>query len=140
MGFEDDPADEDEHGQSRHEIHRLEEELKLLREESVWIRRKLGLPEDCGFVSGEKTVAGEMHVVCSHAFGYTTYVEAYKCDDKQGEIAKLTVQLREAQAGAGKLNQIILAAKHLLKAATGPTAEPYKTEWIETRKRWMNLI
>lgn len=140
MGFEDNPADEDEHGQCRYEIHRLEAELTALREESVWIRRKLKLPEDCGFLTGRPTLAGEMHVVCSHAFGYTEYIEAFKCDDKQGQIARLKVQLRESQADVEKLNQIILAANHLLKAATGPTVEPYKSEWLETRERWMELI
>lgn len=140
MGFEDNPADEDEHGQCRYEIHRLEAELNERREEAKWIRRKLNLPEDCGFLTGRPTLAGEMHVVCSHAFGYTEYIQAYKCDDKQGRIARLEVQLREAQADVEKLKQLISAAKHLLLAATGPSEEPYHSEWIETRKRWMELI
>lgn len=64
---------------------------KTLAEEAAWIRRKLGLPEDCPFLGGPPSVAGAMHVVCSNAHGYTTYIEAFRCDDKQGEIARLAV-------------------------------------------------
>lgn len=86
-------------------------EIDRCREEAAWIRRKLGLPEDCGFVTGDKTLAGEMHVVCSHAHGYVTYIEAFKCDDKQGEIARLTVELGKSvdtrAAIRAKLQEIV---------------------------------
>lgn len=95
MGFEDNPANDDEHLYCKNEIHRLEAELAGLREEALWIRRKLELPDDTEFLSGKQSLAGQMHVVCSDAFGYRTYIKAYKCDDKQGEIARLTVRNAE---------------------------------------------
>ena len=36
-----------------------------------------------------------MHVLESHAHGYETYVAAFKCDDKQGEIARQSVEIAE---------------------------------------------
>ena len=58
-------------------------------DEGDWIRKKLGLPSSA--TSGE--LYGEMHVVCAHSVGYIRYIETYKCDDKEGEIARLTVEL-----------------------------------------------
>lgn len=95
MGFEDNPVDDDEHLYCKNEIHRLEAELAGLREEALWIRRKLELPDDTEFLSGKQSLAGQMHVLCTHAAGYLKYIEAYKCDDKQGEIARLTVRNAE---------------------------------------------
>jgi len=81
----------------------LKAENANLREEAAWIRRKLDLPEDAQFVSGDgKTVAGAMNVVCSAAHGYNTYIVAYKCNDKQGEIARLTVERDELKAALAK--------------------------------------
>lgn len=57
-----------------------------------WIRAKLKLPAESQMFSGEHTIAGALHVMAAHAHGYTTYIESYKCDDKQGEIARLTVE------------------------------------------------
>ena len=61
-----------------------------------WIKNKLGLPKDCHW----QQLFGQMHVTCSHAHGYDTYIAAYKCDDKQGEIARLTVERDAALARA----------------------------------------
>jgi hypothetical protein len=77
-------------------VPRLVQEVRRLREESIWVRKKLGLHEDTPFVDGNgPTLTGSMHVVCSHAHGYESYIVAYKCDDKQGEIARLTVERNE---------------------------------------------
>lgn len=69
------------------------------RDEAVsalnWICRKLNLPEGTKLLTGEQTIAGTMHNVCAAAHGYEAYIKAYKCDDKQGEIARLTVALGE---------------------------------------------
>jgi hypothetical protein len=65
------------------------ERLKEIEKHWLWIKKKLKLPEDADWV----TVYGQMHVNESHAHGYVTYIESYKCDDKQGEIARLTVQV-----------------------------------------------
>jgi hypothetical protein len=77
-------------------------------EESQWIRKKLNLPADTPFVSGMgQTVAGAMHVVCSHAYGYMTYITSYQCNDKQGEIARLTVRVRELEKELADLKQSV---------------------------------
>jgi len=60
-----------------------------------WIRRKLKLPENAEMFTGKDTIAGALHVLCSNAHGYRAYIKAFKCDDKQGEIARLTVQRNE---------------------------------------------
>ena len=79
-------------------------EIERLKEEADWIRTKLNMPLDTPFVSGKgPTLAGAMHVVCSHAHGYETYITAFKCNDQQGEIARLTVEnakLKEDMASA----------------------------------------
>lgn len=62
--------------------------------EAGWVRRKLGLPENA--ILGD--VQGQLHILCSNAHGYVTYIKAYKCDDKQGEIARLTVELESIRA------------------------------------------
>lgn len=78
-------------------ISELEERIGKLDYEAKWVRRKLDLPDDTEFISGQgKTLAGAMHVVCADAFGMLTYIRANKCDDKQGEIARLTVDLANA--------------------------------------------
>lgn len=74
------------------------DKLKSLDEEATWVRRKLGLSEDCGFVSGRPTLAGEMHVVCADAHGMRKYISSHKCDDKQGEIARLSASLAKIRA------------------------------------------
>ncbi|MGC3968925.1 MAG: hypothetical protein QM775_16610 [Pirellulales bacterium] len=61
--------------------------------EAKWIRGKLNLPEDAP-TSG---VQGKMHCVCADAHGYQTYIAAFRCDDKQGEIARLTHQVAALQ-------------------------------------------
>lgn len=85
---------------------RDQEELALLRREAEWIRRKLELPDNCPFLSGNgQTVAGEMHVVCSNAHGFKSYIQAHKCDDKQGEIARLSVAVQEQSERAADLKR-----------------------------------
>jgi hypothetical protein len=65
-------------------------------EEAKWVRKKLGLPEDAPANSGKgKTLYGELHVMEAHAHGYERYITAYRCDDKQGEIARQAVQIHQ---------------------------------------------
>ena len=81
------------HEELRREVERLRAENARLEEESAWVRKKLGLPEGTPFASGAgPTLAGTMHIVCSHAHGYEAYIAAYRCEDKQGEIARLLVK------------------------------------------------
>lgn len=71
----------------------------------AWIRTKLKLPADAEMFSGERTIAGAMHVMEDHASGYEQYIVSYKCNDKQGEIARLSVALRQAEAALGESNE-----------------------------------
>jgi hypothetical protein len=60
-------------------------------EAMAWIRRKLKLSPDAKMFEGApNTIAGELHVLCNDSHGYRAYIAAFKCDDKQGEIARLT--------------------------------------------------
>lgn len=88
-----------------HDIKALRKQHDAHAEECQWIRKKLNLPADAQFVRGMgQTLAGSMHVVCDHAHGYMTYIKAYRCNDKQGEIARLTVQLATIRR---KLEEIV---------------------------------
>lgn len=62
-----------------------------------WIRKKLKLPADAQMFSGENSIAGAMHVQEAHAHGYEKYIVAFKCNDKQGEIARLLVRAETAE-------------------------------------------
>ncbi len=55
--------------------------------EAAWVRRKLFLPASASL----QDVQVQMHILCSNAHGYVTYIQSHKCDDKQGEIARLSV-------------------------------------------------
>ena len=77
------------------------DEIKRLREEADWIRDKLKLPRDAKLFAGEKCVAGRLHVVCAHADGYERYIQGCKCsecNDKDGEMARLSVEIERLQA------------------------------------------
>lgn len=103
----------------------MKEQLSEANKERAWVRRKLDIPEDTGFLSGEVTLAGTMHNVCAHAAGYDKYVESYKCDDKQGEIARLTVTcnaLKEQVAQLQELNENHAFNAKYFKAASEKSA------------------
>lgn len=72
----------------RSQIATLTAERDEARKEGLWVRKKLDLPEDCEFTK----LCGAMHVVHAHAHGYVTYIKTYKCEDKDGQIARLTVE------------------------------------------------
>lgn len=76
----------------------LEREREQNRKDWAWVCRKIGIPEDSRLLSGDQTVAGQLHVLCANAHGYKTYIAAFRCDDKQGEMARLTVERDEARA------------------------------------------
>lgn len=71
----------------------------------AWIRKKIGVPPDAEMFTGQETIAGRLHVICSNSHGYLTYIVAYKCDDKQGEIARLTVAKEAAEADRQRLRR-----------------------------------
>lgn len=67
-------------------------------EESLaWIRKKIGVPEDAKMFSGKETIAGQLHVIFDHHQGYMNYITSYKCNDKQGEIARQSVRISELE-------------------------------------------
>jgi len=79
------------------------DEIERLKYEAAWIRRKLDLPLETKLLSGNQSLAGKMHVVCSEAAGYERYVKSYKCDDKQGEIARQSVRIVEQEKEIDRL-------------------------------------
>lgn len=70
-----------------------DEKIAELKEEADWVRKKLNLPVETTLTTTRPSLAGELHVLCADAHGMRTYINAYKCDDKQGQIARLTVEL-----------------------------------------------
>ena len=64
--------------------------------------------------AGENTIAGRLHNCDAWQHGYNTYIKAYKCDDKQGEIARLTVR---AEAAEGKAKALREALELIIKRA-----------------------
>jgi hypothetical protein len=73
-------------------------DVERLKEETQWVRKKLKLPAE----ASRFDVYGKMHVLEADAHGYQAYIAAYKCDDKQGEIARLTHQVAALQAAAAR--------------------------------------
>lgn len=72
-------------------------EIVELRKNMAWVRAKLRLPEGSQMFSGHDTIAEMLHVWDSHQHGYMAYIEAYKCNDKQGEIARQAAKIRERE-------------------------------------------
>lgn len=77
-----------------------DDDLPRLVEFRDWIRRKLRLAPE----ATDHDIYGQMNVTCSHSFGYETYIVAHKCDDKQGEIARLNATLDSIRQ---KLQEIV---------------------------------
>ena len=75
------------------------------QEALAWIRVKIGVPPDAQMFKGEKTIAGQLHVICSHSDGYMKYITSYKCNDKQGEIARQSVRIAELETEKRALEQ-----------------------------------
>lgn len=123
-------------------LHNLSVHAQRLQEEASWVRRKLALPEHTPlFTGGGTTLAGTLHVVCSHAHGYQTYIKAYKCNDKQGEIARLTVEnarllaackemllLLEKEYGHGVKNGYFPEIKPVLERGRATVADAESTD------------
>ena len=72
-----------------------EAEVERLRAERDWVRKKIGVPLDS---TRWTDVCGPLHILESHANGYTKYIEAHRCDDKQGEIARQSVEIERLRA------------------------------------------
>lgn len=82
----------------------------------AWIRKKLGLPDNAQMTTGDDTICGRLHVWDAHQHGYNAYITSYKCNDKQGKIARLTAALRECelfhQPRIAELERLNLEAQH----------------------------
>ena len=72
----------------------LEAELARLTHETQWVRKKIGVSESA--IVGD--VQGSLHVLCSNAHGMTEYINAGKCDDKEGKIARQAVEIANLNA------------------------------------------
>ena len=104
----------------------LKEQLSEANKERAWVRRKLEIPEDTGFLSGDVTLAGTMHNVWSGYRGYHKYIAAEKCDDKMGKIARQSVEIDSLKEQVAQLElekeyryveQILRPIRILLKVA-----------------------
>ena len=104
----------------------LKEQLSEANKERAWMRRKLEIPEDTGFLSGDVTLAGTMHNVWSGYRGYHNYIAAEKCDDKMGKIARQSVEIDSLKEQVAQLElekeyryveQILRPIRILLKVA-----------------------
>jgi hypothetical protein len=60
-----------------------------------WVKNKIALTLNRP-IETRPDVYGAMRVLCSERDGYDRYVKAYRCDDKQGMIANLSVALQQA--------------------------------------------
>lgn len=52
---------------------------------------------------------GSMHVLVAHAHGYEAYIAAHKCEDKQGEIARLAARVKELEQEIAELQRLQLS-------------------------------
>ncbi len=76
----------------------LKAKLDQAEEDRKWICRKLEISETCEMFTGEISIAGTLHVWGFRQSGYMTYIEAYKCNDKQGEIARQSARIATLEA------------------------------------------
>ena len=92
----------------------LKEQLSEANKERAWVRRKLEIPEDTGFLSGDVTLAGTMHNVWSGYRGYHKYIAAEKCDDKMGKIARQSVEIDSLKEQVAQLEAEVLRLREAL--------------------------
>ena len=102
----------------------LRAENERLTEQRQWVCRKLGLPENATW----QILYGQMHITCSDAYGMKAYIKAYKCDDKQGEIARLSVQLDTATRERDEARE---ALRGLFDEQNGPPLGGRLRQWQE---------
>lgn len=93
----------------------LKEQLSEANKERAWVRRKLEIPEDTGFLYGDVTLAGTMHNVWSGYRGYHNYIAAEKCDDKMGKIARQSVEIDSLKEQVAQLEAEVLRLRGALE-------------------------
>ena len=93
----------------------LKEQLSEANKERAWVRRKLEIPEDTGFLSGDVTLAGTMHNVWSGYRGYHNYIAAEKCDDKMGKIARQSVEIDSLKEQVAQLEAEVTRLRNALE-------------------------
>lgn len=79
-------------------------------QEAAWVREKWNLPPDASDID----FYGAMNVGQSYAQGYETYITAFKCNDKQGKIARLTVRAEIAEHWVKQMKPVLEAARAML--------------------------
>lgn len=101
-----------ENDELKDQITPLTERIAELEGDAQWVRRRLGKDDDLTFLE----LCGELHVLTSHAAGYNKYITSYKCDDKQGEIARQHVKILEHEAREATLAAEVAALLEALEA------------------------
>jgi hypothetical protein len=108
-----------------------EQENAELAKEAAWIRNKLGLPVDVKLLSGDITLAGTMHNIVHQANGYVRYIEAFKCDDKQGEIARQSVRIAEQEQQIQSLLALVEKQREIAESIFDITEwHPYNSDLV----------
>jgi len=86
----------------------------------AWVKNKIAITTGHP-VETRSEVYGSMHVLCSGWQGHERYVKAYRCDDKQGMIANLSVGLQQAidrlealEQDCGELRTILIECDEIL--------------------------
>ena len=110
----------------------LKEQLSEANKERAWVRRKLEIPEDTGFLSGDVTLAGTMHNVWSGYRGYHNYIAAEKCDDKMGKIARQSVEIDALEAEVMRLRSVMADVIKAHSYAGGTPVEVMSTPFTPT--------
>ena len=110
----------------------LKEQLSEANKERAWVRRKLEIPEDTGFLSGDVTLAGTMHNVWSGYRGYHKYIAAEKCDDKMGKIARQSVEIDSLKGQVAQLEAEVMRLRNALETELATLKAENKWQPIET--------
>jgi hypothetical protein len=77
----------------RIELEKMRNRIAEMEDERKWIREKLKLADD----ANKYGVFAKLHILTAHANGYERYIEAGKCDEKEGEIARQSVRIAELE-------------------------------------------
>ena len=94
-------------------------------ESLAWIRRKLGLPDSAQMFTGDPNIAGTLHIWDYKQHGYETYITAYRCEEKQGEIARQAAEIRRLTLELDAIKATEVARiKHVNRLATWASQDP----------------
>lgn len=77
-----------DHDALREELAQVKTERDEANKEREWVRKKIKIASSAPITD----VYGALHILEANSHGYLTYIKSFRCNDKQGEIARLTVE------------------------------------------------